>query len=85
METVAIFTIFVIHYDHEVFKATLLSPLAVKVICDHMSGKSKGYGFVQFTSEDEARVALKEMDGQVNLEYLGFSFLALAKKMCSSL
>lgn len=83
METVAIFTIFVIHYDHEVFKATLLSPLAVKVICDHVSGKSKGYGFVQFTSEDEARVALKEMDGQV--KYLGFSFLTLAKKMCSSL
>lgn len=42
--------------------------LAVKVICDHVSGKSKGYGFAQFISEDEARIALKEMDGQVSLE-----------------
>ncbi|PON33283.1 Splicing factor-like protein [Trema orientale] len=39
--------------------------LEVKVICDHKSGKSKGYGFVQFTSETAATTALKEMDGQV--------------------
>ncbi|KAJ9701680.1 hypothetical protein PVL29_006870 [Vitis rotundifolia] len=38
--------------------------IEVKVICDHVSGKSKGYGFVQFTSEDDAHIALKEMDGQ---------------------
>lgn len=42
---------------------------AVKVICDHKSGKSKGYGFVQFTSESAANTALKEMDGQVILIY----------------
>ncbi|PON31897.1 hypothetical protein TorRG33x02_357160, partial [Trema orientale] len=42
--------------------------LEVKVICDHKSGKSKGYGFVQFTSETAATTALKEMDGQ---EYSG--------------
>lgn len=42
-----------------------LSYLTVKVICDHMSGKSKGYGFVKFTSETEASTALKEMNGQV--------------------
>ncbi|PON58989.1 Splicing factor-like protein [Parasponia andersonii] len=39
--------------------------LEVKVICDHKSGKSKGYGFVQFTSETAATTALKEMDGQL--------------------
>lgn len=39
--------------------------LAVKVICDHVSGKSKGYGFVQFTSENIASRALEQMDGQV--------------------
>ncbi|KAL6204692.1 hypothetical protein ACLB2K_021959 [Fragaria x ananassa] len=39
--------------------------IEVKVICDHVSGKSKGYGFVKFTSETEASTALKEMDGQV--------------------
>lgn len=42
-----------------------LSYLTVKVICDHKSGKSKGYGFVKFTSETEASTSLKEMDGQV--------------------
>ncbi|XP_062016995.1 glycine-rich RNA-binding protein 4, mitochondrial-like isoform X2 [Rosa rugosa] len=36
--------------------------IEVKVICDHVSGKSKGYGFVKFTSETEASTALKEMD-----------------------
>lgn len=39
--------------------------IEVKVICDHMSGKSKGYGFVKFTSETEASTALKEMNGQL--------------------
>ncbi|CAN6695890.1 unnamed protein product [Malus baccata var. baccata] len=39
--------------------------IEVKVICDHVSGKSRGYGFVKFTSESEATIALKEMDGQV--------------------
>ncbi|KAM0996355.1 hypothetical protein ACFX13_006427 [Malus domestica] len=39
--------------------------IEVKVICDHVSGKSRGYGFVKFTSESEATTALKEMDGQV--------------------
>ncbi|CAL5352947.1 unnamed protein product [Camellia sinensis] len=36
---------------------------AVKVICDHVTGKSKGYGFVQFNSETAAGTALREMDG----------------------
>ncbi|KAM7496577.1 hypothetical protein LguiA_020991 [Lonicera macranthoides] len=39
--------------------------IEVKVICHHVSGKSKGYGFVKFTSEDAASKALKEMDGQL--------------------
>ncbi|XP_059291820.1 glycine-rich RNA-binding protein 4, mitochondrial isoform X2 [Lycium ferocissimum] len=38
--------------------------IEVKVICNHKSGKSKGYGFVKFTSETAATKALKEMDGQ---------------------
>ncbi|KAH0678741.1 hypothetical protein KY284_019826 [Solanum tuberosum] len=41
--------------------------IEVKVICDHKSGKSKGYGFVKFTSETAASKALKEMDGQVSV------------------
>ncbi|KAI7753663.1 hypothetical protein M8C21_015805 [Ambrosia artemisiifolia] len=39
--------------------------IEVKVICDHKSGRSKGYGFVHFISEDSASKALAEMDGQV--------------------
>jgi RNA recognition motif-containing protein len=48
-------------------KGIILSYLAVKVICDHMSGRSKGYGFLRFISETAAATALKEMDGQVNV------------------
>ncbi|KAI4334502.1 hypothetical protein L6164_019185 [Bauhinia variegata] len=39
--------------------------IEVRVICDHMSGKSKGYGFVRFSSKTASERALKEMDGQV--------------------
>ncbi|KAF7119581.1 hypothetical protein RHSIM_Rhsim13G0086000 [Rhododendron simsii] len=39
--------------------------IQVKVICDHVTGKSKGYGFVQFNSETAATTALMQMDGQV--------------------
>ncbi|XVF59074.1 hypothetical protein PTKIN_Ptkin07bG0245500 [Pterospermum kingtungense] len=42
--------------------------LAVRVICHHVSGKSKGYGFVRFASEDAADAALKEMHSQVCLK-----------------
>ncbi|KAM7257780.1 hypothetical protein ACFE04_013521 [Oxalis oulophora] len=38
--------------------------IEVRVICDTVSGRSKGYGFVRFTSEDAAAVALEQMDGQ---------------------
>ncbi|OVA01754.1 RNA recognition motif domain [Macleaya cordata] len=39
--------------------------IEVKVICDRSSGKSKGFGFVQFMSERSASTALQEMDGQL--------------------
>ncbi|XP_044482453.1 histone H2A-like [Mangifera indica] len=39
--------------------------LEVKVICDHVSSQSRGYGFVQFTSEAAASAASREMDGLV--------------------
>ncbi|KAH7542500.1 glycine-rich RNA-binding protein 2, mitochondrial [Ziziphus jujuba] len=48
----------------EIIKIVNIS-VEVKVICDHKSGKSKGYGFVHFTSESAASTALKEMDGQL--------------------
>ncbi|XWS33378.1 hypothetical protein CRYUN_Cryun22dG0077000 [Craigia yunnanensis] len=39
--------------------------IEVRVICHHVSGKSRGYGFVRFASEAAADAALKEMHSQV--------------------
>jgi RNA recognition motif-containing protein len=36
-----------------------------KVICDPISRKSKGYGFVKFQSKEESERALQEMSGKV--------------------
>ncbi|CAN8244409.1 unnamed protein product [Cochlearia groenlandica] len=39
--------------------------IEVRVICDHMNGKSKGYGFVLFGSEEAAATALASMNNQL--------------------
>ncbi|XP_025985252.1 small RNA-binding protein 11, chloroplastic isoform X3 [Glycine max] len=39
--------------------------IEVKVICDHVTGKSRGYGFVRFLSETIAAATHKEMNGQI--------------------
>lgn len=57
----------------------LLSYLTVRVICDHVSGRSQGYGFVRFTSETTATIALKEMHDQVNLLWHDIIYLCLTK------
>jgi RNA recognition motif-containing protein len=36
----------------------------VKIILDRDTGRSRGFGFVNFTSPQEAEVALQEMDGR---------------------
>ena len=41
------------------------SLMTVKVVCHPRTGKSKGYGFVKFSSEDEAAAALHRMNGEV--------------------
>ncbi|GAB2274324.1 hypothetical protein Dimus_009089 [Dionaea muscipula] len=41
--------------------------IEVRVICNHVTSNSKGYGFVKFASENAAASALKEMNGQVDL------------------
>ncbi|KAG5557032.1 hypothetical protein RHGRI_007323 [Rhododendron griersonianum] len=38
----------------------------VKVIMDKISKRSKGYAFVEYTTEEAAAAALKEMNGKVN-------------------
>lgn len=40
---------------------------AAKVIVDRDTGKSRGFGFVNFASEDAASTALNAMDGQVRI------------------
>lgn len=44
--------------------------LAVKVITDKISKRSKGYAFVEYTTEEAASAALKEMNGKVDSSFL---------------
>ncbi|KQK11797.1 hypothetical protein BRADI_2g62460v3 [Brachypodium distachyon] len=37
----------------------------VKVICHPVTGRSKGYGFVKFSSESEAAAALEKMSNEL--------------------
>ncbi|MED6145449.1 hypothetical protein PIB30_025429 [Stylosanthes scabra] len=39
--------------------------IEVKVICDHVTGKSKGYGFVRFVAETSAATGRKEMHKKI--------------------
>ncbi|ONM34145.1 Glycine-rich RNA-binding protein 2, mitochondrial [Zea mays] len=41
--------------------------IAAKVICHPTSGKSKGFGFVKFSSQNQADAALQKMNGQARL------------------
>jgi RNA recognition motif-containing protein len=41
--------------------------VTVKVICHPLTGRSKGYGFVKFSSEVEAAAALEKMSHEVIL------------------
>lgn len=45
----------------------MLLPSAVKIIMDKISKRSKGYAFIEYTTEEAASVALKEMNGKVKL------------------
>jgi RNA recognition motif-containing protein len=37
---------------------------SANVIVDRMSGRSKGFGFVEFSTEDEAKKAIETFDGK---------------------
>ncbi len=37
---------------------------SARVITDKYSGRSKGFGFVEMTTDDEARVAIEKINGQ---------------------
>lgn len=40
------------------------TPLSAVVATERTSGASKGFGFVEFTSDDEARAAMAGLDGR---------------------
>ncbi len=37
---------------------------SVKIITDKYSGRSKGFGFIEMTNEDEAKAAINELNGK---------------------
>jgi cold-inducible RNA-binding protein len=46
------------------FFATVGTVVSARVIMDRESGRSKGFGFVEMSSDEEAQKAVKELDGK---------------------
>ena len=40
------------------------APVSANVITDRKSGESKGFGFIEFSNDDEARAAITGLDGR---------------------
>lgn len=55
--------------------------MAVKLVKDELTKKSKGYAFIQYTSQDDALIALENMDRQVHLSQLAFAFQAIFSRV----
>lgn len=47
---------------------------AAQVVMDKVSNRPKGFAFVTFSTVDEARTALVEMDGKVQLQLCSLFF-----------
>lgn len=50
--------------DLEAFFATVGQVVSAKVIMDRETNRSKGFGFVEMSSEDEAKAAIEQLDGK---------------------
>jgi len=55
--------------------------LTVKVIIDKISKRSKGYAFIEYTTEEAASAALKKMNGKVDPSF----FHACKMQFCFAL
>lgn len=53
---------------------------AAKVITDRDTGRSRGFGFVHFSSDDSASSALSAMDGQVRKSFMIIYVLYFLKR-----
>lgn len=53
--------------DLEQVFAEVGSVVSAKVITDRRSGRSKGFGFVEMSTDEEARVAIKDLNGKENM------------------
>lgn len=54
--------LFIVFYP---LTGTLFCITTVKIIMDKISKRSKGYAFIEYTTEEAASAALKEMNGKV--------------------
>jgi len=51
-----------------------LLPLSVKIVKDEVTRRSKGYAFIQYTSQENAMLALDSMDHKVILNKFVLDF-----------
>jgi RNA recognition motif-containing protein len=50
--------------DLQQFFAAVGNVVSAKVIMDRESGRSKGFGFVEMSTDDEAKAAVAQLDGK---------------------
>lgn len=48
----------------EEYFAAIGKVLSVKIISDRETGRSKGFGFVEFDSDDDGKKAIEELNGK---------------------
>ena len=54
--------------------------MTVKLVKDDFTKRSKGYAFIQYTSQDDAMLAIENMDKQVMLPFCIVNLLLFFRK-----